>query len=114
LEDKSVDRLGSPIPTYGFGELAAEKSAPFPLSFTQQQLWFMSQLVRDGALYNLTRAVRFRGPLDVPALTRSVNEIVRRHESLRTTFTAFDGMPAQVIAPTLGCPSAARGHDDCP
>lgn len=70
-----------------------------PLSFAQQRLWFVEQLEPGGAIFNMPAAVRLSGPLDVPALERSFNEIVRRHESLRTTFKSADGQPVQVIAP---------------
>ncbi|MFY9557037.1 MAG: AMP-binding protein, partial [Blastocatellia bacterium] len=70
-----------------------------PLSFAQQRLWFMEQLEPGGAIFNMPAAVRLTGRLDVPALERSFNEIVRRHESLRTTFKSVDGEPVQVIAP---------------
>ena len=76
-----------------------------PLSFAQQRLWFLDQLVPGNAFYNVDSATRMNmGPNDVPLLKRSLNEIVRRHESLRTTFQAVDGEPLQVIAPSLQLP----------
>ena len=72
-----------------------------PLSFAQQRLWFIDQLAPGNSAYNIPAAVRLEGPLNVMALERSLNEIVRRHEALRTTFTIVDGGPAQVIAPRL-------------
>ena len=72
-----------------------------PLSFAQQRLWFIDQLAPGNSAYNIPAAVRLEGPLNVMALERSLNEIVRRHEALRTTFTIVDGGPAQVIAPSL-------------
>ncbi|HEU5376106.1 MAG TPA: condensation domain-containing protein, partial [Ktedonobacteraceae bacterium] len=71
------------------------------LSPAQQRLWLMDQLAPQSALYNLTFALHFTGSLDVEALRGSLNEMVRRHEALRTTFVAQDGEPRQVIAPTL-------------
>ena len=70
-----------------------------PPSYAQQRLWFIDQLEPDSALYNLASMYRMRGALNVPALQRTVNEIVRRHESLRTTFRNVDGQPVQVVAP---------------
>ncbi|HEV2707131.1 MAG TPA: amino acid adenylation domain-containing protein [Pyrinomonadaceae bacterium] len=58
-----------------------------PLSFSQQRLWFLDQLKPGSAAYNIPAAVRFDGVLNIDALHRSLNEIVRRHEALRTTFT---------------------------
>ncbi|MBV9791434.1 MAG: amino acid adenylation domain-containing protein, partial [Chloroflexi bacterium] len=72
-----------------------------PLSFSQQRLWFLEQLDPGTAAYNLPQAVRLHGQLDVDVLRQSLNEIVRRHESLRTTFTAIEGEPHAVVAPSL-------------
>ncbi|HDQ71431.1 MAG TPA: amino acid adenylation domain-containing protein, partial [Chloroflexi bacterium] len=71
----------------------------FPMSFAQQRLWFLDQLAPESPFYNVPLPLRLVGPLDVGALERSLGEIVRRHESLRTTFAVLDGKPAQVIAP---------------
>src|SRR5712692_354336 len=75
-----------------------------PLSFVQEQLWFLDQLGPGNANYNLYPAARLKGPLKVEALERSLNEIVRRHEVLRTTFAAVEGRPLQVITPSLTVP----------
>ena len=73
----------------------------FPASFAQQRLWFLSQLEPDSASYNTALAVRLRGPLNREATAQSLNEIVRRHEVLRTTFDEIDGELVQVIAEDL-------------
>ena len=70
----------------------------FPASFAQQRLWFLSQLEPDSASYNTALAVRLRGSLNREATVWSLNEIVRRHEVLRTTFDEIDGELVQVIA----------------
>jgi non-ribosomal peptide synthetase component F/acyl carrier protein len=80
------------------------RSGRLPLSFAQQRMWFLSQLEPDSPFYNTPSAVRLRGPLDVAALQRCFEEIVRRHEVLRTTFTTEQGEPRQVIAPSLAVP----------
>jgi amino acid adenylation domain-containing protein len=72
-----------------------------PLSFAQQRLWFLDQLDPGNPVYNIAAAVRIRGRLNVWALEQSLNEIVRRHEVLRTSFATVDGRPVQVIAPAL-------------
>jgi amino acid adenylation domain-containing protein len=72
---------------------------PAPLSFAQRRLWFLDQLEPGTAAYNIAGALRIVGQLDVPALDRSLNEIVRRHESLRTSFVLVEGEPTQIIAP---------------
>ena len=75
----------------------AIESFIFPASFAQQRLWFLDQLDPNQSVYNMVYAVRFETPLDLAVLEKSLNEIVRRHESLRTTFTSIDGQPMQVI-----------------
>ncbi|HEY7167532.1 MAG TPA: non-ribosomal peptide synthase/polyketide synthase, partial [Candidatus Binatia bacterium] len=80
---------------------AAPRHDPLPLSFAQQRLWFLDQLEPGRSVYNVPSATRVRGPLDVSALERSLNEIVKRHEALRTTFPSVAGEPVQMIAPSL-------------
>ena len=77
------------------------RTGDLPPSFAQQRLWFIDQLEPGGAMYNLASMYRMRGPLNVPALEKTINEIVRRHESLRTTFANVDGQPVSVISPEL-------------
>jgi hypothetical protein len=73
-------------------------SANLPLSFAQERLWFMDQLEPNRPIYNMPDSHVLRGPLDLDALQRSLSELVRRHEVLRTTFQMVDGAPVQVIA----------------
>jgi amino acid adenylation domain-containing protein len=76
-----------------------------PLSFAQQRLWFLDQLEPGSSFYNIFDTLSFNEPLNVRALEESLNEIVRRHEVLRTTFTIVDdGQPVQMIAPSLRLP----------
>jgi hypothetical protein len=75
-----------------------------PLSFAQKRLWFLDQLESERAIYNICEAIRLHGSLQVTALERSFNEVVRRHESLRTTFVIEEGEPIQLITPTLTLP----------
>ena len=75
-----------------------------PLSAAQQSLWFLEQLSPNSAEYNVPSTHRIDGKLDSDALQRSVDALVARHESLRTTFIAVQGSPIQVIAPTTRIP----------
>ncbi|HEU4595739.1 MAG TPA: amino acid adenylation domain-containing protein, partial [Pyrinomonadaceae bacterium] len=75
------------------------RDAHMPLSFAQQRLWFLDQLEPGDATYNIAAAVSLDGPLDIEALEHAFNEVVRRHEALRTTFEAAGTSPAQVIHP---------------
>ncbi len=72
-----------------------------PLSFAQQRLWFLDQLEPGGFFYNIPSAIRLQGKLDLEAFEASLNDLVNRHESLRTTFASVEGIPVQVIAPEL-------------
>jgi amino acid adenylation domain-containing protein len=72
-----------------------------PLSFAQQRLWFLDQLVPNNAFYNVPAAVRLTGSLNLAALKQTFNKIVLRHEALRTTFVMLEGRLVQAIAPTL-------------
>src|SRR5436305_6310171 len=74
---------------------------PRPLSFAQQRLWFIDRLRPGNPSYNVPTAVRFQGALDTAALAAALIEVVRRHESLRTTFSEVAGEPVQVVAPGL-------------
>src|SRR2546428_3491137 len=72
-----------------------------PLSFAQHRLWFLDRLAPGAPTYNMARAVRLRGRLDRQALGRALDEIIRRHEILRTTFAEAPEGPVQIIAPIL-------------
>ncbi|HEX3251988.1 MAG TPA: condensation domain-containing protein, partial [Pyrinomonadaceae bacterium] len=74
------------------------------LSFAQQRLWFLDQLEPDNTAYLIPAAVSLKGILDVPALERTLREVVQRHETLRTGFAIVDGQPVQIIAATLEMP----------
>ena len=76
---------------------AVEREGHLPLSFAQQRLWFLDQLEPGSPFYNISRALRLRGLLDVSALSQALDEIIRRHETLRTSFVAENGMPFQRI-----------------
>ena len=75
----------------------AEDVFVFPVSFAQQRLWFLDQLEPGDPTYNICAAVRLKGRLDIAALKSALNEVVRRHESLRTTFAEVEGQTVQVV-----------------
>jgi amino acid adenylation domain-containing protein/non-ribosomal peptide synthase protein (TIGR01720 family) len=77
------------------------RHGPLPLSYAQQRLWFLDQLEPGRAVYNLPIALRLTGVLDVSALEKSLDEIVRRHAILRAIFPAQDGRPVQIIVPAF-------------
>jgi amino acid adenylation domain-containing protein len=77
----------------------------FPASFAQQRLWFLDQLFPGNSFYNVSAALRLTGSLNLAALEQTFNEIVCRHEALRTTFRMLEGQLVQVIAPVETYPS---------
>ncbi len=78
--------------------ISRERPLQLPLSFAQQRLWFLDQLEPANPLYNTPGALRLLGQLDITALERALSEIVRRHETLRTTFQSVEGNPVQIIS----------------
>src|SRR5882724_5493201 len=70
-----------------------------PTSFAQRRLWFISQLVPDSAIYNIAFAIRIEGNLQLKALRLALEEVIRRHEILRTVFLCRSGDAVQLIAP---------------
>ncbi|HEX7243109.1 MAG TPA: amino acid adenylation domain-containing protein, partial [Longimicrobiaceae bacterium] len=80
------------------------RGGALPLSFAQQRLWFIDQLQPGSAAYNVAYALRMEGALDVRAVRGALSEVVRRHETLRTTFEALGGGAVQVIGPPAPVP----------
>ncbi|KOP26731.1 thioester reductase [Hapalosiphon sp. MRB220] len=72
-----------------------------PLSFAQQRLWFFDQIEPGSPSYNLPRSIRLQGKLNIDALSASLNEIIKRHEILRTSFAISNEQPIQVISPSV-------------
>ncbi|WP_437756712.1 amino acid adenylation domain-containing protein [Sorangium sp. So ce1389] len=87
-----------------------------PLSFSQQRLWFLDRLEGPSATYNLFGSLRLRGALDAGALGRAFDEIVRRHDVLRTRIVEVDGQAVQVVSDDARCPlsleDVAGGEDE--
>ncbi|MEH1813016.1 MAG: amino acid adenylation domain-containing protein [Nostoc sp.] len=90
----ATDSSFEPIPSI-------DRSKELPLSFAQQRMWFLYQLESQSPFYNEGLQLRVAGVLNIEALQQSINEIIRRHEILRTTFPAVDGKPLQIISPSL-------------
>ena len=80
--------------------MPVSRDNPLPLSFSQERLWFLDQWDPGTSVYNSSIAIRIQGKLDIAKLGRSLTEIVRRHEVLRTTFQIIDDQPVQVVVPT--------------
>ncbi|WP_081011898.1 non-ribosomal peptide synthetase [Burkholderia multivorans] len=99
-----VEAVGRQSLTQGEPIVAVPRDAAPVLSFAQQRLWFMEQLETNSAFNNLMTVVRLTGSLDVVAFGKAINEIVRRHEALRTCFATVEGTPLPIIAPTLEIP----------
>jgi amino acid adenylation domain-containing protein len=96
------------------GEMAAppivrvSRATPPPLSFAQGRLWLLDRLEPGSAAYNMPHTLRLRGPLDTAALRAALDELVRRHEALRTTFAERGGAPVQLIHPPAPVALAER------
>ncbi|MCT7952163.1 amino acid adenylation domain-containing protein [Ancylothrix sp. C2] len=104
FESPTVATFSESISQYRAGEkLKAPPIKPvlrdgeLPLSFAQQRLWFLDQLQPGNPAYNIPAAVRLKGPLNVSAFEQSFQEVIKRHEALRTTFKSVEGKPVQVI-----------------
>lgn len=79
--------------------IAMAQGEEVPLSFAQQRFWFLDQFEPGSPAYTISHPMRLRGPVDISALEAAVTEVVRRHESLRTTFGSRSGHPFQIINP---------------
>ena len=97
IDQEQQERVGLRAPAI----VPVARGGQLPLSFAQQRLWFLDQFEPGSSFYNMPSAARLSGRLDAAAMGRTLNEIVRRHEALRTRFASVDGTPAQVIAPAL-------------
>ncbi len=82
----------------------ARDGGAYPLSDGQERLWFIDRMLPGNAAYNVAAEVEMAGPLDLSAFAAAMTEIVRRHETLRTSFPAVGDQPVQVISPVAGSP----------
>jgi amino acid adenylation domain-containing protein len=100
LEASIRSRHGVEAPPLVHEDRAGDKV----LSFAQERMWFLEQLEPGAAAYVLPSALRLEGRLDVSALEQAISAVVQRHEVLRTTFTAEEGRPVQVLHPHMQTP----------
>lgn len=77
------------------------RTEDLPLSFAQQRMWFLYQMEQQNSAYNEALTIRLTGRLNIDILEQTINAIIQRHESLRTTFPVVEGKPIQKIAPSL-------------
>lgn len=97
LRKKASARPEQPTGTLRLQPVSRDKQ--LRASFAQERQWFLDQMEPGNAFYNMATTVRLRGPLDTTILERSLNEVIRRHEILRTHFANVDGYPIQIIDP---------------
>ncbi|MET0136113.1 MAG: amino acid adenylation domain-containing protein, partial [Kibdelosporangium sp.] len=94
----TVAGLAAQVTTAGQDDIPPRpRDGLFPLSFAQQRLWFLHEFDPDSTEYVTPLAIRLRGDLDTGALARALDALVRRHESLRTTFDQLDGKGIQLL-----------------
>ncbi|WP_304452145.1 non-ribosomal peptide synthetase [Nocardiopsis sp. YSL2] len=94
-----VDGARVPVPL-----ARRDRPADLPLSFAQQRLWFLYRMDGPNPSYNIPFSVRLTGRLDTTALSAALDDLVARHESLRTLFPDEDGTPRQVVVPAPAVP----------
>jgi amino acid adenylation domain-containing protein len=92
--------IQSPQPALHQNEQDGDRTI-FPVSLTQEGLWFLQQVEPESVNYNIYVVLHIHAPLDVATLERSINALVQRHDALRTTFDTQEGQAVQIIAPTL-------------
>ncbi|NOX88828.1 MAG: amino acid adenylation domain-containing protein [Calditrichaeota bacterium] len=93
--------LAQKIKTNGLHISPQPRPDKIPLSFSQQRIFFLDQFQPNSSQYNIPAASKLIGHLNIDILERSINEVIKRHESLRTIFKTDDGVPVQVILPEL-------------
>ncbi|MEV6038935.1 amino acid adenylation domain-containing protein [Nonomuraea sp. NPDC052116] len=97
-------RLPGAAPTRSGPVPPAPRDQPLPLSFVQERIWFLQQVEPDSTNYNVPRAMRLYGKVNLETVTRALADLEVRHEILRTTFPDFDGEPVQHVHEPRGIP----------
>jgi len=98
MADGAAAAQTTPIPSVAAIPLSPRQGS-LPLSFSQERQWFLDQFEPGSSTYNVPAIYHLNGPLDHDVLVESFNQLITRHESLRTNFVAVDGRPAQIIHP---------------
>ncbi|MEN6308023.1 MAG: amino acid adenylation domain-containing protein, partial [Anaerohalosphaeraceae bacterium] len=108
FENPTLEQFAQIIDQYGAKSYNNDLQIPtvsrdktYPLSFAQKRMWFIQQLSPELPVYNISWMIYMKGHLDIQALEKSLKEIIRRHESFRTTFPMNDGQPVQYIQPEI-------------
>jgi acyl carrier protein len=106
FENSSITKLGKKIEKIQQETNQLEippitKTENYDLSFAQQRQWFLAQLEPDSPFYNIPIAIRLEGYLDIQRLQDSLNQVIQRHEILRTAYPTKDGQPSSTIAPEI-------------
>jgi natural product biosynthesis luciferase-like monooxygenase protein len=101
LLEKMIRKEGFDTPDRKTAIPSGNITGPIPLSYGQQRLWFLDQLSPNGSFYNVPVALRLEGELNLPALQKSLQNVIDRHAVLRTIFRNVEGRPEQVILPQL-------------
>jgi amino acid adenylation domain-containing protein/non-ribosomal peptide synthase protein (TIGR01720 family) len=97
LSVTSITKRATLAPSQPKHETRGAEEGLYPLSHNQKSLWFLHQVAPESAAYNISFAARIRGELEVEALQRAFQSLLRRHASLRTSFLAAQGEPAQRV-----------------
>jgi amino acid adenylation domain-containing protein len=93
---------------------ARDPSAPVPLSFAQQRLWFLDQLVPGNPFYNISVPIPLHRPIDPLVLDQAINAVAARHDALRTSFIDENGTARQIVAPSVGVKLTVDDFRDLP
>src|SRR2546423_15622898 len=99
--------INAPEPSPKIAGKLGEPLYRFPATLAQQALWYLDRLEPGDPAWNIAVRFRLRGPLNIPAFERAINEVVRRHEVLRTTFSVLDHAPVQIVHQTAAIPMPA-------
>jgi amino acid adenylation domain-containing protein len=116
---RTVQKLAAAVDQVELAEkipaiIRVPRDQPIPLSYTQQRVWFIDRLTPGGSAYNIPASVRIQGSLNLAVLERVLQEIVSRHESLRTRIEVVEGEPRQVIQDRISLPLPVIDLDSYP